>query len=194
MSKNSGKPKRDEYESAAATSRSEEELRGGKEAGAADVQGGRRLTPGEKKAAAGGIGILGCIVLYLMVPETLHGVIQLDSQYRFKVFCPYNKIPIWKRKYVDENGKKVYLSDDLRFLTEAKKYKEADQYVIFMQMHPDPKNQSQYFFRYCSWVTDWEHKDSCENAEHVCSIPGPIFYVQRNKPIEVAWVYELDNK
>ena len=27
----------------------------------------------------------------------------------------------------------------------------------------------------------------------MCSVPGPIFYVQRNQPIEVAWVYNIEN-
>jgi len=45
---------------------------------------------------------------------------------------------------------------------------------------------------YCSWVTDWVSRD-CANAQPVCSFPGPIFYIKRNQPIDVAWVYNLEN-
>jgi hypothetical protein len=141
------------------------------------------------------VALLGA-VYYFVIPTTLNNPIVLNNQqYRFKVFCPYNRIPPERRKVMDENGT-VHFEDDLRFLTQDKDEKDSviDQYVITMQMHPHPLNNSQYMFQYCSWVTDWDKKDNCEEAEHVCSVPGPIFYVERNKPIEVAWVYELENE
>lgn len=49
---------------------------------------------------------------------------------------------------------------------------------------------SSYFF-YCSYVTDWITRN-CSEARPICTVPGPIFYVKRNQPIDVAWVYNID--
>lgn len=65
-----------------------------------------------------------------------------------------------------------------------------DRYVIYTQRrNVSEKNNSDYLF-YCSFATDWFTRD-CSQAKAVCNTPGPIFYIEQNKTIDVAWVYNI---
>ena len=33
----------------------------------------------------------------------------------------------------------------------------------------------------------------CTKAKPVCTIPGPMFYVEKDKAVDVAWVYNISN-
>lgn len=57
-------------------------------------------------------------------------------------------------------------------------------------MNISTEPNSTYFF-YCSYVTDWINRN-CSQAMPVCTLPGPIFYVEKDKPIDVAWVYNFN--
>ena len=72
----------------------------------------------------------------------------------------------------------------------AKRKTDIDQYIIYYQMQrlSPESNDSRLFF--CSYVTGWDNPN-CSNAMPVCTVPGPILYTERNKPIEVAWVYNV---
>jgi hypothetical protein len=114
----------------------------------------------------------------------------LSSQFEFPVYCPVNKLPAEQRKTINETLP-VNSDWDLRFLTDQQKGEEIDQYVIYTQMRQETGSSSSSKLFYCSWVTTWENKTDCSNAKHICSVPGPIFYVEKDKPVEVAWVYNL---
>ena len=63
--------------------------------------------------------------------------------------------------------------------------------MIYIQMRNiSAKNDSNKLF-YCSMLTDWNDRD-CSKAEPMCTMPGPIFSVKKDQPIEVAWVYDID--
>lgn len=127
-------------------------------------------------------------ISYTLIPSQLE-----NSQYKFQIYCPINKISqalpgsIQILKEFEDN------TTDLRFLTSellAKRKTDIDQYLIYIQMRrvSDESNSSKLFF--CSYVTSWANPD-CVNAVPQCTVPGPILYAERNKPIEVAWVYDI---
>ena len=51
-------------------------------------------------------------------------------------------------------------------------------------------NASKLFL--CSYVTSWNNPN-CSEAVPVCTVPGPMFHIERWKPIEIAWVYDISN-
>lgn len=67
-----------------------------------------------------------------------------------------------------------------------------DQYLIYVQMRNTTEASDSNVLAYCSYVTEWNSRN-CSEAKPVCSFPGPIFYVERDKPIEVAWVYNINS-
>ena len=88
-------------------------------------------------------------------------------------------------------------NDDLRFLTaevysKMKTDSDIDQYIVWVQMRRvnESTNYSKLF--YCSYVTDWGTND-CSQAEPLCTLPGPLFYVEKDRAIDVAWVHDIRN-
>jgi hypothetical protein len=126
-----------------------------------------------------------------LVPEAL-----VNSQYKFQVYCPINKIsyPLQSEvQLVDQFKDSV---NELRLLAAqmlATRASDVDQYIIYYQMRTieESTHLSKLFF--CSFVTVWDKPD-CATAVPACTVPGPLFYVQRHRPIEVAFVYDIRNK
>jgi hypothetical protein len=64
--------------------------------------------------------------------------------------------------------------------------------VVYTQLKVISAENNTEYLLYCSLVTDWTTRD-CSKAKAVCTTPGPIFYVEQNKTIDVAWVYDIQN-
>ena len=90
-------------------------------------------------------------------------------------------------------------NDNLRFLTEEVYNKvdrddsEVDMYVIWVEMRTVNSSTNSSKLLYCSYVTDWRSKD-CSIAVHRCTLPGAMFYVEKDKPIDVAWINNIENE
>lgn len=44
--------------------------------------------------------------------------------------------------------------------------------------------------QYCGLARAW-HESDCGNAKMVCSIPGPMFLVNRNEKINIVWINNI---
>lgn len=141
-------------------------------------------------AVAGGAILLAAIVYNIAVSPIITPVAVNIEQYQFQVYCP-----------VDQLHSRLSLSQILVNMGIRDKSTTADrlvvdtgndidEYIIYVQFRK-ASNTSQFGqFFYCSYVRSWEEED-CSNARPVCSSPGPLFYVQRDQKIDVAWVYDI---
>lgn len=80
--------------------------------------------------------------------------------------------------------------ENSRLLTQENGDDGIDKYIIYVQRRNVSSQINSNLFFYCSMVTDWITRD-CTKAKPMCSTPGPIFYVEKDKPIDVAWVYNI---
>ena len=194
----SKKVKRDEYEKAASTSRSEEELSGNERAG--------EPKPKMSKKMKNYLAILIVVLLtgsggyYYIIQPSFKGKVVLNDPYDFQVYCPVNKVPqnIRQSGNIDKTPKEKG-NDDLRFLTEEVYQKvnnddsEVDMYIIWVQMRRVNASTNYSKLLYCSYMTDWQSKN-CSNAKQMCTLPGAMFYVEKDRPIDVAWVHDIINE
>ena len=51
------------------------------------------------------------------------------------------------------------------------------------------KNNKHGKFVMCSFVRDW--LGNCDEPRVECHGPGPAFVVERNKKVDVAWIYDI---
>ena len=189
------KVKRDEYEKAASTSRSEDELSGNERP--------RESKPKLSKKMKNYLMVFLAVLIvgsggYIIAPTFMGNIVVYNSPYDFQVYCPVNKVP--QDLYMSETISSTFdnRNDDLRFLTsevynKIKADDGIDKYIVWVQMHRvnSSTNASKLF--YCSFVTDWGTND-CSKATKKCTLPGPLFYVEKDKPIDVAWVHDIRNE
>ena len=50
-------------------------------------------------------------------------------------------------------------------------------------------DQTDYKLFYCGWARPWN--GTCADAKHICSIPGPAFYLPVYEEVTIAWIYNL---
>lgn len=106
MSRKPSKPKKDEYEPAADSSRSEEEMRTGEE----KQPPKQKKTTNLQKGVGGGIGagFVGFLIyMYVsIVDPNMKPELLMSSQYEFKIYCPINKMI-----HLDEQKKDQIIDD-----------------------------------------------------------------------------------
>ena len=176
----SKKVRKDQYEKAATSSRSEDELKEGEE-GNLQHQGQKKKI--SKKAAAWATG--GTFTAFLTIYACFAGGVHIGNPLVAYVYCPINKLPASLLQTNAIHGAKNQ-KDDLRFLTTEIYNKMGaddgvDKYIIWVQMrrwtnNTGSKDYNSSKLLYCSYVTDWATRD-CSKAQQKCTLPGAMFFV-----------------
>lgn len=68
-----------------------------------------------------------------------------------------------------------------------------DKYIVWVKSVQPYPNATFTQLYYCGYTRAWNSTD-CSNPKAICSIPGPLFYVEKDKAIDVAWVYNIDEE
>jgi FtsP/CotA-like multicopper oxidase with cupredoxin domain len=149
-------------------------------------------------ASMGMAGMVG--ILYVLYRHFLEVDIiaqeSVTSRFKFQVYCPINKVQFPLKSEIQIVDHLTAAPDELRLLAAemlAKPATNVDQYIIYEQMRPESPGSNFSRLYFCSFMTEWDNPN-CSAAVSACTIPGAIFYVERRKPIEVAFVYDIHNE
>lgn len=195
MSSDIGKTKQDYDAVAPESARSEAEL-AGHQAKVTKPSSSKFIWIGIALGVVVGLIVLGVVLLGSSGPNgqvevAASSVEQSASeQYRFQVYCPVNQVS--KDSLIYSEGDSYFNSvlGQARLLQEEDEADGIDKYIIYVQKRNSSSDSQSNLFFYCSMVTDWISRN-CSQAKAMCTAPGPLFYVEKSKPIEVAWVYDI---
>ena len=131
---------------------------------------------------------------YSFIPRDFNGTIEVQ-QYYFQVYCPINDQIAQKNfeEFIDT----LHLTDTskaelkrLKQFVEGDSRNNIDKYIVWVKAaRPIGANYTQLY--YCGYTREWNSTD-CSKPKAICSIPGPLFYVEKDQVIDVAWVYNID--
>jgi len=107
---------------------------------------------------------------------------QID--FSFAVYCP-----------IDSSEKLAKINKALGFnraVIKADLKKNTNFYVVIAKAQPlnSTASDSSGGLYYCGLARKWWDND-CENAEIVCSIPGPMFRFQKQEKATIMWINNI---
>lgn len=132
---------------------------------------------------------------YSFIPRNFNGTIEVQ-QYYFQVYCPINDQIAQKNfeEFIDRLNLTHTSEAQLKRLkqfVDGDSGNNIDKYIVWVKAEKPNPNANYTQLYYCGYTRDWNSTD-CSKPKAICSIPGPLFYIERNQVIDVAWVYNID--
>lgn len=102
-----------------------------------------------------------------------------NTPFKFQVYCP-----ISSKQYLQQYANLV-LNPQIAGLQDLNL---SDTFVVYMKAkrsdENDPKSDAQ--LHYCGLARSWE--GTCDNAQFICSSPGPMFYLPVGQSVNIIWI------